>query len=508
MRQEALFQLLKSLNKGEKRQVKLLLGLSGGKKMIQLYSHLSKMNHYNEEVLRKKLEKEGVKKGQFAVLKHSTYQAVMRALRYINDDSTLEIELGNLIIDTRILEARGLYAQGENRLKKAKQLSIKYEKFLHTLEILQLEIPLAMGRETKALRDKIAALNEVIEDLVEKLRIEFKYWGILQRIFAWYRTKSKIRTKESATTYEKIESSPLLEDANLASTFQSRISYFFSHALIQHTHRRDMEKANSYYSKVIEIWDRYPHMKPIHTIQYKIHLSNYLNSCHVVGKYENFERIVDEIEGLPVASFDEAAEVFQNVAHLRLLYLMNTFQYQEGRAYVTEIEIGLEKYSSKINNARLISFYCNLSIFFFVLGDLEQADHWVNAIFTSQVSDIREDIQVFIRVLHLVIHYELHNYLLLESIDRSVRRKLRDTNSLSEFELLVLQVIRELQKQNSRTEKRQVAQEYLKKFHSLNDQELAQRIVGLEEISLWIESKSRNKPYLEVLREKQLLTRK
>ena len=83
---DALFLLIKTLKKSEKRNFKLYINritASEELKIVQLFDALDKMDEYDEAVLFKK--NKSIKKQQLSNLKAYLYKQILSSLRLIND---------------------------------------------------------------------------------------------------------------------------------------------------------------------------------------------------------------------------------------------------------------------------------------------------------------------------------------------------------------------------------------------------------------------------------------
>ena len=500
-----LYQLIKSLTKSEKRYFKLYSQLQkGDKQYLRIIDSLEKMKgNYDEEKLKQILVKKQINVEQFHVTKNYLYNLILKALRSYNDQKSISNKLKSLLAEAKILEQKGLYNQYEKKLKSAKSLSVKYEKHLVRLAVLDREILLALGQKNKGLEGRLKELYKEVKHTMSQAKIEVEYKELLHQIFVWYRTKNKVRDKGASSKLLKLQEDELLVDASKATTFQTKICFFFSHALINHLLGEDLSKANLYYQKVIEIWERYPFMQVENYKLYKIHLSNYLNSCHSIQKYKPFPEILEKIMELPAFTFDEQAEEFQNVAYLELLYQMNTLQYESAIALIPAIEKGLKKYAAKVNKARVFSFYFNITILYFANEEYAKASLWIQKILDEQKIDHRKDVQQLARIIQLIVHYELEHYDFLESLYRSTYRGLKKANELHPFEKLVLQLIKQLQKLESKQDRKSTLGSFLKGLKEIEQNAVQKKIMGLTEIEIWAASKINAKTFLETLKEKK-----
>src|SRR6478752_7749988 len=106
---DALFQLVRSLEKSEKRHFKLYIKRSSGKedlKIIQLFDALDKLPEYDEKVLLKKLP--GVTKPQLANLKTHLYKQLLASLRLLKSTENTDLQLSEHLDYARLLYNKGL----------------------------------------------------------------------------------------------------------------------------------------------------------------------------------------------------------------------------------------------------------------------------------------------------------------------------------------------------------------------------------------------------------------
>src|SRR5258707_10918507 len=91
---DILFQLIKSLEKAEKRHFKLYIKRSSGKedlKIVRLFDALDKLKEYDETLLIRKMT--GVTKPQLANLKVHLYKQLLASLRLLKSADSLDLQL-------------------------------------------------------------------------------------------------------------------------------------------------------------------------------------------------------------------------------------------------------------------------------------------------------------------------------------------------------------------------------------------------------------------------------
>ena len=101
---DALFQLVKSLEKSEKRNFKLYVKRNSSSedlKIVKLFDALDKLDAYDEEQLLKK--NKSIRKRQLSNMKAHLYKQILSSLRLIKDENNIDIQLHEQMDHARIL---------------------------------------------------------------------------------------------------------------------------------------------------------------------------------------------------------------------------------------------------------------------------------------------------------------------------------------------------------------------------------------------------------------------
>ena len=107
---DTLFQLIKSLEKSEKRHFKLYIKRNSAKedlKIIELFDTLDKLTDYDETILLKKLKT--IEKPQLANVKVHLYKQLLASLRLLKRGDSVDLQLNEQLDYAHILYKKGLY---------------------------------------------------------------------------------------------------------------------------------------------------------------------------------------------------------------------------------------------------------------------------------------------------------------------------------------------------------------------------------------------------------------
>src|SRR5690349_6657553 len=121
---DALFLLIHSMQKAEKRAFKLYVNRHNSNedlKMVQMFDAIDKMSEYDESVLLKKLHI--TKKQQLPNGKAHLYKQILSSLRLLESNDHVDIQLHEQLDFARLLYSKGLYHQSLRILEKAKEIA-------------------------------------------------------------------------------------------------------------------------------------------------------------------------------------------------------------------------------------------------------------------------------------------------------------------------------------------------------------------------------------------------
>ena len=121
---DALFQLIQSLERAEKRNFKLYMTRNSGTgnlKVVQLFDALDKMTQYDEALLLKKTP--SIQKQQLSNLKAHLYQEILASVRLLKQEENIDLQLHEQLDFARILYNKGLNIQSLKILEKVKELA-------------------------------------------------------------------------------------------------------------------------------------------------------------------------------------------------------------------------------------------------------------------------------------------------------------------------------------------------------------------------------------------------
>ena len=501
---DSLFQLIKSLEKAEKRNFKLYVKRNtGGEdlKIVQLFDALDKMQEYDENQL---LKNKSLRKQQLSNIKSHLYREILASLRILKDTDNIDLQLHELMSHARILYNKGLYLQSLKMLDRMKEMARANNQFTYLLQALFFEKKIESLHITRSMQDRADTLTREAEQANQKLVTISSLSNLSLQLYSWYIKNGNARNADEEAAIRKFFEDHLPKNANLVQGFYEKLYLYQSYCWYTFI-LQDWLLYYRYTSKWVDLFKNEPQMMQVETASYIKGVHNLLNAHFGLRNYQKFNETLDKFEEFSRSDIVQQTEnnrvqvfVYLHIALINKHFLQGTFR--EGLELVEYIDEKLTEYNLYLDRHRVLVFHYKIASLYFGSGDPEKAIDYLNKIINWKV-DLRTDLQCYSRLLHLIAHYELGNYQLVEYLARSVYRFMAKMEHLSIVEKDILEFLRD----SFRIKPADLKNEFKKLLAKLKEQEnnpLETRAFSYLDIISWLESKISGIPVGEVIRVK------
>src|SRR5215216_510593 len=225
----ALFQLIKSLKKSEKRNFKLYAKRNSAAedlKIIQLFDALDKMEQYDEDVLLRK--NPSIKKIQLSNLNASLYKQILSSLRLIKDEDNIDIQLHEQMDYARILFNKGLYIQSLQVLDKLKKFSDANNQVTYLMQALFFEKKIESLYITRSIQNRAEQLANEAKVVTEKLAMITQLSNLSLQLYSWYIQHGHARTEQDDAEVKQLMEENLPPGAMECRSFYEKLYLYQS----------------------------------------------------------------------------------------------------------------------------------------------------------------------------------------------------------------------------------------------------------------------------------------
>lgn len=483
-----LHDLVSKLTKSEKRYIKVQAG-SGEKDYIQLLDALIAQKVFSEEQLIKDHEGANFLK-HLAVNKRYLYELLLKSLAQFGE-KRLEEKIFEKITAANGLITKGLFQAALSELKKGQKIAEKYELFELQVMLYGIEKKLlAQQRFKKKGEEVIQRVFNLEMQSLEQLKNSNEYWYLAQQIASFQMRFQKIQTKAQQEHIESLIASPKFQSLDLASNFKSKLYFFQANATYQFM-LGNVKKAYEINSQFLDLLEAHPHFLKLYAERYHGTLNNILIDSLVIGEYDVLEAGINRlVMTLERSEFKSIKNIESRVFRQRYLLLLNWSlsqnDFEKAMEWIPEIEAGLEKHHKKIEKHHLITFYYLIAYLLFLNGQYDQALRWNNLILNEPKEDVVKEIFYFARILNLLIHFELDNHTLLESLLLSTPKYLKARRSIYTTEKTLFRFLGKFLNQVDKVKRQKLISDFKNDIQQLVQQPKEKRLFSYLDLRLWM----------------------
>ncbi len=482
-----LFDLVNSLTKAQKRYIKVKAG-SKEKDYTELMDALLRQQVYNEAQLYKDHKGANFLK-HLAVNKQYLYELVLNSLAQFGQRS-MEDKVYEKIIAANTLISKGLYQASYKEIRKGKKTAEKYELFELQLLILNVEKKLLALQQVKSKQYQSVQerFNQEIH-IINQIRNTAEYWYLNQKLNEFQLRFQKAQTKEQQDFIDSILQSELLQSIDKATNLKSKIYFFQANATYQFM-SGNTQQAYEFNKQFLNLLEYNPAFMNIYAERYLSTLNNMLIDSLIIGKYEILDEGLNRlIKTTKRKEFKSIKNIDSRVFRQRYLLLLNWClsqnEIKKAMQWIPEIEEGLEEYGNKIERHHRITFYYLNAYLLFLNQKYDKALHWINYIINDSNENVVKEIFYFARDLNLLIHFELGNYTLLQSLLASTPKYLQVRRALYNTEQTLFNYLNKAIKLPSKAEKAKIANAFRNDIqHHFNDPK-EKRVFNYLDLRLW-----------------------
>ena len=182
-----------------------------------------------------------------------------------------------------------------------------------------------------------------------------------------------------------------------------------------------------YSQKWIDLFGENEVMIAVETGHYIKGMHNLLNAHFDLRNFQKFEitlRQFEEFAKTPAANqhdnFRTHTSIYINSAKINQFLMQGNFS--EGLTIVPEVEEKLKEYALFVDSHRILVFNYKFASLYFGAGNYATAIDYLHKIINDNQPGLRNDLQCYARLMHLLCHYEIGNEEILDSLIKSVYR--------------------------------------------------------------------------------------
>jgi DNA-directed RNA polymerase subunit F len=499
---DSLLRLIATMSKQERRYFKLhttFYNKEEGNSCLRLFQLIEKNRPNNNTELVALVEREAYTQ-QLSFLKNQLTEQILNSLSAYHASKKSWHTLQQLLSHIDILIDRGLHDHARRLIVRAEKKALRLQEDIWMMEVLHRKRAVAIRNVTPDFEQDIHRLYDELRAALTRFSSTTQYrelMDIMQVLAARY---AATPTKRDGEKLRAIIGNSLLGKDAQPGSFHAQLALhnmLGTYALLT----GNSADARKNYHEAIQLWKHHPVMAEEYPLQYRNYLLNYLNCLVDSNEEAEFTAILRELKKLFSTGQNEPAQR-EELWNLELLFYMNRGNLLRCREVIQEMEHELSTQAELIAPPVFITLCYNCGIYYFLKGSYAKALDYMYAIQNETRTEIKRDLQVFSRLLSLVIHYELGNADILDNMIRATRRYLKNNDAANTLTRILTSELRALTGCIHQREQQDIYRTLRTELGTLLHAGKGQEIVGLPELLFWTESKLYGRAIGDVFAEK------
>ncbi len=492
-----LHELVHSLTKSEKRYLKIQFG-NQSRDYHELLDALLAQPVYDEKEL--KVAYAGAPfLRHLAVSKQYLYDLILKTLDRI-DSEHLEAATYKQLAYARQLIRRNLAHQAIRQLRKARRTIVAHELYPAWLDLLSLEKQLLSTQSiSNAWKvDNRTRIYEEERECLARMQNTNDYWWLNTQLYQLQLQFQKARDASQREQLNTLIREPLLQDVARATTFRSRV-YFYQARATYHFTMGEPEAAYQYNHQFLELLESDPVHLQRNPDLYLGTLNNFLIDSLLLKKTDALRAGLEKLRAIPSRSaFSKLkrieARVFRQSYLLEINWALAERDFDRGRQLIPSLREGLDRFGRQMDKAHRVTFHYLIAYLYFCASDGSEALNWINLLLRDRKEGVVPEIYAFNRWLNVLVHFDLGNYELLQSLLPSTRRYLRKKRPLYRTEQQLFRFLQRAMNAVNTAAFREHCLELLESLQSLRQDQREQRVFNYIDLQYWLERKINPSP--------------
>ncbi|MEM7101973.1 MAG: hypothetical protein AAF502_02505 [Bacteroidota bacterium] len=497
-----LFQLIESLTPAEKGYFKKYAYKGKTAKdntYLKLFDVIDKLEAYDEAAITKKMRKvKGFK--NLSEAKYYLSRLVMASLLEYSRGTSVDSKLFQMLEELAILYRKGLYQRAFKTLKKAKKMAEDHEKFTVHMSLQRWEEELLhVSGDFSGWREYIGSGFEKEWELIEKWTDYRQLREVCIRFFSLIRFRSNIRDEDYLKEVEALINDPKMAEESLPLSVKAKAQRFY---ILLKYYRLTGEQEKSYEVRQahVDLLESHPEMLRENAMSYLRVINNLMGIQLEMERYEEAFRVLRKLDALKFSDLQERAKRFLVSTESRLIIVVNL-----GAHNTYDIQPIIEDYFTYLPlipdiEQLIISF--DFSLIYFMKGDYDEALNWLEKANELEKTGYLEDIICISKILILISHLELGNYMILESIQASTYRYLLKRKGAYRLENLFLSFIKKIMNKPNREAYQKELIKFKSQVDELSKDTFEKGMFDHFDLDAWLDSKIVGVPMCQIVQEK------
>ncbi len=496
---EALLYLVNSMTKPEKKAFMLTADSARVSNYLKLYTLIVKDKEISVDSLRAKFES-ACAGASFDTAVNYLYKILLDTMLELRKEQDSYYSLFDKIMKARILFEKSLYQECFDLLHKVMENAKAFENYYALLISSRFELEYLLSLnfpdiDEKTLLNKHFKLNETLR-FTQKIHQQSALYELLRHRMI-YKGNARSESQKTALNDLVVSEMSIVASSNLENLEINKLHQLFQANYLISV--GDYKSALHSFYELNNLLEGNKHLWSDPPIYYVLTLEGVLDSLRSLRQYESMGYFIQQLKKLNTPSMNFNTNV------TCLIFLYELFPILDQGNFVAADALQKVYAESLIKKAQLLSLARNaelslyLAIIQFGLKEYKKAQKTLSKIITTSKGYANLPLYRTIRLVNLMIMYELREFELIKLETRTIKRDMQAVGKEYKIERRILSFVNKPALPISAIKRKIMWDKINKDFELIHLDVYEQQTLRLFDFSAWIESKIRKIPLSEIL---------
>lgn len=420
-------ELVNVLSKAEKRSFKLQSkrhSIQSNKGYLQLFDLIDKYPDRPEDEYLKLLEINSI---QYTNIKRNLYNLILKSLRNNFSNGSLYSQLRESSDYAHILFDKGLHQQCIHFINKLIPTSKELHATVITIELTELKkkIESKFITRSRKVKNKMETLISDSDSLGHLMKTSIVLSNLCLKIQGLYIKVGYSRNIRDSQLYKAFYFSNLPQLNVLQLKIPERINWHQCHVWYHHANL-NFQFSYKHAVQWVECYHHNLKLKATNTSDYLRGLQYVLVYCYHLRSKKRFNywyKILIEYRKNSENRFSNNVKLldYNYYYNATLNFMVVNNSYKDLDKVINEINIGKQQHKDSLDKRRYHTFNYKIACLYSYVGDYNKAIDYCNDIITDISGYLKNDISTYSRLLHILCHFRLNNFQLVDNLIDSIR---------------------------------------------------------------------------------------
>ncbi len=500
---DKLFRLIQSLTPTELKYFRQYIKgkTTRDSKYQQMFDLMVEMSSFDERTLKTRIYKDDVfHSKKYIELKAYLYDLIVEALTAFDATNSVSARVGQLLQGVAALYKRGHYTECRELLQKASKLAQKHEMFARQLDIARWDKHLAYTQmDIDYLHRHLDELQHNEERALASLSNLTTYRQAFFQVYATIKKEAQQRGGTPSDYLQSLVNQDVFKNDDRVLSHSARITYYRTLNLYHYA----VLETEAFYEtgrQLVALIESQPNLLPEYLSDYIAALSNLILSCGMMARYDEVRECLEKMRRITPVTQDDRQKIHRQYYSNYFALCTSTGEFEEAKKAIRKCQEEAEALQS--TEYETVSFLYQYSLICFGCEDYDKALFYLNQWMSMPRSVEREDLQIIARMLLLILHYELGNTLLMESLIRSATRFVKKKSRFYALEERFVSQMDLLIKKRSKRDRLGVFKQLHSTLQEPEFKSTARALLQTFALDAWIEAKINGDKFAAVIRRK------